>query len=92
MTVSESFGSISNSCGGFDTPNPTTGATTDPTGTFPGPDLLALCSTACLPADASGNPTGSCTLKVNQTWTANNLSVRTNVVTYNCNNVTVTPQ
>ena len=92
MTVSESFGSISNSCGGPDTPTPTTGATTDPTGTFPGPDLLAICSNSCLPADASGNPTGSCTLKVNQTWTANNLSVRTNVVTYNCNDVTVTPQ
>jgi YD repeat-containing protein len=92
MTVSESFGAISNSCGGPNTPTPTTGATTDPTGTFPGPDLLAICSSACLPADASGNPTGSCTLKVNQTWTANNLSVRTNVVTYNCNDVTVTPQ
>jgi YD repeat-containing protein len=92
MTVSESFTAISNSCGGPPTPNPTTGAITDPTGTFPGNDLLALCSTACLPADSSGNPTGSCSLQVNQTWSANNLAVRTNAINYSCSNITVTPQ
>lgn len=91
MFVSESFTPVSNSCGGQNTPVATSG-TTDPTGTFPGVDLLALCSTTCLPADASGNPTGSCSLQVSQTWSANNLAVRTNAINYSCNNITVTPQ
>jgi hypothetical protein len=92
MTVAESFTPISNSCAGVsNVPNATSGLT-DGSGTFPAPDELAICSSSCLPADASGNPTGSCSLSVLQTWTANGFTVRKNQITYQCGSITVTPQ
>ena len=91
IPVAESFTPISNDCAVLDTPTPTSGVT-DGLGNFPNVDRLALCSSRCLPANASGNPTGSCTLSIFQTWTANSVPVRRNQITYHCSSITVTPQ
>jgi hypothetical protein len=93
MSLTESFQAGTNSCTGTpNTPTPTVNAPSDSLGQFPNVDRLAICSVACLPANSSGNPTGSCTLSVTQTWTANGFTVRTNQIAYHCSSVAVTPQ
>jgi hypothetical protein len=90
MSVAETLSVTANSCN-VANPTPTSGATVG-TGNFPGPDVLALCSTACLPADSNRNPLGSCNITVNQTWKAKGFVVRTNVLNYGCSSIGVTPQ
>jgi hypothetical protein len=84
MPVVESFSAISNNCAGVhSTPTASSGQTLA-NGSFPTPDYLVMCSSSCMPANANGQPTGSCTLQVSQTWKANGLSVQTRIVTYTC--------
>ena len=83
IPVVESFSPISNSCAGVpNTPTATSGQT-NADGVF-GPDDLYVCSSSCLPANGSGQPTGACSVKVSQTWRANGYSVQTKTITYTC--------
>ena len=73
MAVSNSCTHVSN------TPYPTQ-TTTLSTGNCGGPDVLAMCSISCLPADSNDHPLGSCQLKVNQTCSVNGDAVQTKQV------------
>jgi len=83
MRASEVLAYNSNGC---DTPplNPTTNAVTGTNGYFPAPDMLAMCSVNCLPANSSGVPAGTCTDSVAQTWTVNGYAVKSDNVADTC--------
>jgi hypothetical protein len=83
MRASEVLAYNSNGC---DTPplNPTTNAVTGTNGYFPAPDMLAMCSANCLPANNSGVPTGTCTNSIAQTWTVNGYAVKSDTPTFTC--------
>ena len=83
MRASEALAYNSNGC---DTPplNPTTNAVTGTNGYFPAPDMLALCSVNCLPANNSGIPTSTCTNSIAQTWTVNGYAVKSDTVAFTC--------
>jgi energy-coupling factor transporter ATP-binding protein EcfA2 len=82
IPTNESFSAISNNCGGVpNTPNPKP-SSTNSAGGFN--DTQVMCSSSCLPANGSGQPTGSCTLQVSQNITANGYSVQAKTITYTC--------
>ncbi len=83
MDLSETLNGISNTCGG-QYPTPTQGAHSGSNGYFPAPDTLQMCSSVCLPANASGGPTGSCTMQVGQTWNVNGFPVKNDSLVYTC--------
>jgi hypothetical protein len=83
MSATETLKVGTNTCK-VPNPNPTVGAQTGGNGYFPAPDTLRLCSAACLPANGSGNPTGSCSLKLAQTWTVNGYPVKSDTVAFTC--------
>lgn len=83
MNLTETLGGISNTCK-VPYPSPTQNASSGSNGYFPLPDTLQLCSSVCLPANANGDPTGSCTAQVAQTWNANGFPVKSDTLTYTC--------
>jgi hypothetical protein len=83
MSATETLNGGTNTCRVPD-PNPTVGAQTGSNGYFPAPDTLRMCSPACLPANGSGNPTGSCSLTFGQTWTVNGYPVKSDTVAFTC--------
>ncbi len=83
MNLTETLNGLSNTCK-VPYPTPTVGAQSGSNGYFPLPDTLQLCSSVCLPANAQGNPTGSCTAQVAQTWSANGFPVKSDTLTYTC--------
>ncbi len=83
MSASETLNVTNNTCA-VSGPNPTVGALTFSNGYFPGPDTLQLCSPQCLPANGNGDPTGSCTMNVTQTWNVNGYAVKSDTITYTC--------
>jgi hypothetical protein len=83
MTATETLAPGTNTCA-VTPPSPTVGAKTGSNGYFPAPDTLRMCSPKCMPADGSGNPTGSCNLSVAQTWTVNGYPVKSDTLTYTC--------
>jgi hypothetical protein len=83
MNLTESLNGISNTCK-VPYPTATVGAQSGNNGYFPLPDTLQLCSPVCLPADANGNPTGSCSATVAQTWNVNGFAVKSDTLTYTC--------
>lgn len=84
MDLTETLNGISNTCSG-QYPNPTQHRQSVTDGYFPAPgDTLQLCDPRCLPANANGGPTGSCTMKVAQTWYVNGFSVKSDTLQYTC--------
>jgi hypothetical protein len=83
MSATEAFNVTTNTCE-VPTPNPSVGVKTGSNGYFSGPDTLRLCSAVCLPANGSGDPTGSCSLVLGQTWTVNGYSVKSDTPTFTC--------
>lgn len=83
MDLTETLNGISNTCG-TTYPDPTQHAHSGSNGYFPLPDTLQACSPVCLPADANGNPTGGCMMKVAQTWSVNGFPVKSGTLTYTC--------
>ena len=83
MNATESLTVLSNNCN-VAAPSPTIDAMTLSNGNFPGADTLQLCSAACLPAGSNGQPLGSCSAQVAQTWTVNGFPVKSDTITYTC--------
>jgi Bacterial Ig-like domain (group 2) len=82
MELDESLHVTTNTCGA--TLTPTTGAHSGNNGLFPLPDHLRGCSSKCLPADANGNPKGSCQLVAGQIWSVNGYQVKSDTLTFTC--------
>lgn len=86
----ESFVPGANTCGML--PPTPVGTLTVSNGNFAAPDVLSLCSSACLPKNSNCAPTGNCSMHLTQTWTVAGVPVRTNILVYACRNISVTPQ
>ncbi|HET7890439.1 MAG TPA: hypothetical protein VFL34_02900 [Candidatus Sulfotelmatobacter sp.] len=82
MSATETLNASINTCNSSWVP--TVGAKTGTNGYFPAPDHIRDCSAKCLPADTSGNPTGSCQLVVSQTWEVNGYSVKSDTINFTC--------
>jgi hypothetical protein len=87
MNAQESFTSVSNNCTDVSNVPQATQTSTLSNGNFAAPDILAMCSISCLPADSHDHPLGACQLKVNQTWSVNGYAVQTKQITYQCASV-----
>ncbi len=83
MNLTETLNGISNTCK-IPYPTPTVGAQSGDNGYFPLPDTLQLCSAVCLPANGNGNPTGSCSATVAQTWNVNGFAVKSDTLNFTC--------
>lgn len=83
MNLTETLNGNSNTCK-VAYPTPTVGAQSGSNGYFPLPDTLQLCSPVCLPADSNGNPKGSCTVSLAQTWNVNGYPAKSDTLTYTC--------
>ena len=82
MSATETLNASTNTCNS--TWIPTVNAHTGTNGYFPAADHIRNCSAKCLPADQSGNPTGSCQLVIAQTWTVNGYSVKSDTRNFTC--------
>ena len=82
MPAVEAFTNVTTSCGVSPTPG---NGQTITGGAFT--DLFALCSSKCLPANGSGQPTGSCEVQATHTWSVNGFQVLNHVLTYTCTSI-----
>ncbi len=50
-------------------------------------DQFLLCTSKCLPANAAGQPTGSCQIQTTHTWAINGFQVFNHTLTYTCTSI-----